>query len=187
MRDGSATRERIDEKAMALFVAKGISETTIRDIAQGAQIAEGALYRHYRSKDELILALFRRHYADFARRLEALHNEHAHARDKLATMIEECCRVFDDDPILFRFLLLVQHPSLRRFEGRESPVEVVRSVITQGMKRGEILSGDPDFAAALVLGIILEPATFKTYGRLKGPMLPLAARLSAVAWNVLQA
>lgn len=187
MRDGTATRERIEQTAMGLFVAKGVAETTIRDIAQGAGIAEGALYRHYRGKDELILDLFARHYATFARQLDALQAAQAHTRDKLAAMIGECCRVFDEDPVLFRFLLLVQHHSLHRVEGSDSPVEVVRAVLAEGMAHGELLRGDPDLAAALVMGVIIQPATFKTYGRLPGPMLPLAARLAAACWQVLQA
>ena len=187
MRDGTATRERIEQTAMALFVNQGVTETTIRDIAQGAGIAEGALYRHYKGKDELILALFSRHYAAFAQRLDALQASREHTRDKLAAMVEECCRIFDEDPVLFRFLLLVQHHSLQRVEGPHSPVEVVRAVLAQGMERGEILRGDPDLATALVMGVIVQPATFKTYGRLPGPMRPLAARLTAACWHVLQA
>jgi AcrR family transcriptional regulator len=186
MRDGTATRERIDQNAMTLFASKGVAETTIRDIAQSAGIAEGALYRHYRSKDDLIVALFARHYRALAQRLGVLQAAFVHSRDKIAAMVEECCRVFDQDPMLFRFLLLVQHDSLRRVEG-ESPVEVVRQVIEGGMARGEIRRDDPELGAALVMGIIIQPATFKTYGRLPGPMLPLAARLSAACWNILQA
>lgn len=187
MRDGTATRERIERVAMGLFVAQGVTETTIRDIAQGAGTAEGALYRHYRGKDELILELFQRHYAAFAQRLQALQAACPHSRDKLAAMVEECCRVFDADPVLFRFLLLVQHHSLQRVEGKASPVEVVRSVIVDGMERGEILRGDADLATALVMGVIIQPATFKTYGRLPGPMRPLAGRLTAACWHLLQA
>lgn len=187
MRDGTATRERIEQTAMGLFVAQGVTETTIRDIAAGAGIAEGALYRHYRGKDELVLALFSRHYAAFAQRLDELQASRFHTRDKLAAMIEECCRVFDEDPVRFRFLLLVQHHSLQRVDGQDSPVEVVRSVLASGMERGEVPKGDADLACALVMGVIIQPATFKTYGRLPGPMRPLAGRLAAACWNVLQA
>jgi AcrR family transcriptional regulator len=187
MRDGTATRQKIERTAMSLFVAQGVSETTVRDIAAGAGIAEGALYRHYRGKDALIHALFQRHYAAFAGHLDALQARRSQTRDKLAAMIEECCRVFDEDPVLFRFLLLVQHHSLQRVEGKASPVEVVRGVLADGMARGEIPQGDPDLATAFVMGIIIQPATFKTYGRLPGPMRPLAARLAAACWHVLQA
>jgi AcrR family transcriptional regulator len=187
VRDGTATRERIEQTAMTLFVNKGVTETTVRDIAQGAGVAEGALYRHYPGKDELILDLFQRHYAAFAHRLDELQAARLHTRDKLGAMVEECCRFFDDDPVLFRFLLLVQHHSLHRVEGPDSPVEVVRTVLAEGMAKGEILRGDADLATALVMGVIVQPATFKTYGRLPGPMLPLAARLTAACWHVLQA
>lgn len=187
MRDGTATRERIDQCAMTLFATKGITETTIRDIAESAGIAEGALYRHYSGKDELIVELFARHYAAFARRLDELQAGVAHSRDKIAAMVEECCRIFDEDPVLFRFLLLVQHHSLQRVEGRVSPVEVVRKVIENGMAKGEIRKDDAELGAALVMGIIIQPATFKTYGRLPGRMQRLAARLTAACWNVLQA
>jgi len=187
MRDGTATRERIEQTAMRLFVSQGVTETSIRDIAQGAGIAEGALYRHYRGKDELINELFFRHYAAFARQLDDIQASHAHTRDKLAAMIEECCRVFDEDPVLFRFLLLVQHHALQRVEGPGTPVEVVRAVLAQGMAKGEILKDDPDLATALVMGVIIQPATFKTYGRLTGAMRPLAGRLAAACWHVLQA
>ena len=186
MRDGTATRERIERVAMGLFVAQGVSETSIRDIAQGAAIAEGALYRHFRGKDELIRELFERHYAAFATRLAALAASERGSRDKLRAMIGECCRVFDADPVLFRFLLLVQHHSLRRIAGPDTPVEVVRQVIVDGMAAGEIPAGDADLATALVMGLILQPATFKTYGRLAGPLAPLADRLATACWTVLQ-
>ena len=59
-RDGSQTRERIDRTALELFAEKGVDQTTIGDIARGAGISEGAIYRHYASKDELIWGLFLR-------------------------------------------------------------------------------------------------------------------------------
>lgn len=187
MRDGTATRERIDRTAMALFVSKGVTETTIRDISLGAEVAEGALYRHYHSKDALIVELFSRHYGVFAERLKAVSSSPRGLRRKLLAMIQECCRVFDADPVLFRFLLLVQHHSLNHLDGGvETPVDVVRSTVVQGMKNGEIPTGDPDLAAALIMGIILQPATFKTYGRLPGPMTMLADRLTDACWRVLR-
>jgi AcrR family transcriptional regulator len=187
MRDGKATRERIEQAAMGFFVSQGVSETTIRDIAQGAGVAEGALYRHYRGKDDLIHALFSRHYAAFAKRLRRASALFSTTHDKLEGMVEECCRTFDEERVLFCFLLLVQHHSIPHVVGPETPVDVVRSVIAHGMAQGELPPGDADLATALVMGIILQPATFKTYGRLPGPMLPLAARLTAACWQVLRA
>src|ERR1051326_951533 len=188
MRDGTPTREKIERKAMELFVAKGVAETPIRDIAEAADIAEGALYRHYRGKDHLIVALFQQHYAAFAERLDALQAGRRGTREKLRAMIEECAQFFDADPVRFQFLLLVQHHSMRRLgESQATPVEVVRRVLIEGMARGEIPKADPDLASALVMGLIVQPATFKTYGRLPGPMTPLAPALAEACWRVLAA
>jgi hypothetical protein len=90
--------------------------------------------------------------------------------------------------VRFQFLLLVQHHSMRRLgESQATPVEVVRRVLMEGMARGEIPKGDPDLGAALVMGLIVQPATFKTYGRIPGPMTPLAPALADACWRVLAA
>jgi len=188
MRDGTPTRERIERKAMELFVAKGVAETTIRDLAAAAGVAEGALYRHYQGRDALIHALFDRHYAAFAERLRSAERTERGTRAKLRAMIEECAEVFDTDPVLFQFLLLVQHHSMRRLDpDHASPVDVVREVVAEGMAAGEIAKRDPELAAAWVMGLLLQPATFKVYGRIESRMLPLVDTLADACWRVLAA
>ena len=50
-----STKERINISAITLFVNKGIKETSIRDIVLEVGLTEGAFYRHYKSKDELVI------------------------------------------------------------------------------------------------------------------------------------
>ena len=106
------TRDRIEAAAIHLFVEKGVAETTVRDIAHGVEISEGALYRHFVSKEQLVWLLFERHYVAFAGRLQALADAEPTTREKLAAMIRGFCRAHDDNPVLFRFLLFVQHGQL---------------------------------------------------------------------------
>jgi AcrR family transcriptional regulator len=63
------TRDRIENAAIRLFVEKGVTETSIRDIARTVDISEGALYRHFESKDDLVRKVFERHYVEFAAKL----------------------------------------------------------------------------------------------------------------------
>jgi AcrR family transcriptional regulator len=63
------TRERIETAAIRLFVRQGVSDTSVRDIAQAVDISEGALYRHFASKEELVWTIFERHYSPFGRQL----------------------------------------------------------------------------------------------------------------------
>ena len=53
-----SAKDRIDTAAIELFVHEGVEAATTKKIAAAAGISEGAIYRHYRSKDELALTLF---------------------------------------------------------------------------------------------------------------------------------
>ena len=181
------TRDRIEHAAIRLFVEKGVAETTVRDIARAVDISEGALYRHFDSKDDLVWLVFKHHYVEFARALRILADGETIARDKIAAMIRGFCRAHDDDPLLFRFLLFVQHGQLPKLTpDMLTPVEVMRSVLEAAIASGEIPDQHPDLATALVFGLVLEPAQFAAYGRLPFSMLAMCDRLIASAWAALK-
>lgn len=55
-----ASRKRILEAALRTFSREGYASTTIRSIAQEAGVAQGLLYSHFKGKEDLLKALFRR-------------------------------------------------------------------------------------------------------------------------------
>lgn len=54
------TKEKILNAALELFSEKGYSDTNLQNIADAVGIVKSALYRHYRSKDEIWQAIFDR-------------------------------------------------------------------------------------------------------------------------------
>jgi len=179
----SDTGHRIERAAIGLFVDKGVAETSIRDIARAVDVSEGALYRHFASKEELVWKTFERHYLAFARQLHALADREATARGKVAAMIREFCRAHDDDPVLFRFLLFVQHGQLAKLPTEvPTPVRVMQSVIEAGIASGELPAQPAALATALVFGIVLQPVVFAAYGDLPTGMGAIVERLVAAAW-----
>jgi AcrR family transcriptional regulator len=52
------TRERIVDAALQLFREEGFDKTTMRDIAAAADVATGAAYYYFRSKEELVMAFY---------------------------------------------------------------------------------------------------------------------------------
>ncbi|MEO5374122.1 MAG: TetR/AcrR family transcriptional regulator [Alphaproteobacteria bacterium] len=186
MRDGQATRRRIHAEALRLFVDKGVTETSVRDLTQAAGVAEGTLYRHYASKDDLVAELFASNYAALARRLDAVRESPGDFRTRLEAIVAEVCRFYDDEPTLFRFLLLVQHQALPRLTtGGADPVQVLRGMIEQAIDRREITLGDAALGTAMVLGLMLQPATALVYGRLDPPFSRFAGDIAAACWRAL--
>ncbi|MGH2514141.1 MAG: TetR/AcrR family transcriptional regulator [Ktedonobacterales bacterium] len=50
-------RNQLIEVALRLFAEKGMENTTIKDMAETAGVAQGLLYHYYRSKDDLLWAI----------------------------------------------------------------------------------------------------------------------------------
>ena len=178
----------IESAALRLFVEKGVDGTSIRDVAAGAGVSEGALYRHFDSKDALVWALFADSFTGFARRLDALQAAARGTRAKLAAIIGGVMAFYDAEPLLFRFLLFVQHGQLDKVTpDMPNPIDAIRNVVRDGITRGDIPAMDPELATAMTVGLVLQPATFAAYGRIDGPLLAHAPRIAAAAWRALTA
>jgi AcrR family transcriptional regulator len=54
------TRERILDVALDLFIEKGFDKTSLREIAEQLGFTKAALYYHFESKDDILMALHMR-------------------------------------------------------------------------------------------------------------------------------
>jgi AcrR family transcriptional regulator len=69
-------REQILEQACDLFVAEGLDGLSMRKLAKSVGVTAPALYRHYESKEKVILDVIGEAYKTFSQYLsEALHGE----------------------------------------------------------------------------------------------------------------
>ena len=53
------TKEIILEKALELFSTKGYDATTVREIAKEVGITQSSLYKHYKSKEDIFISIFK--------------------------------------------------------------------------------------------------------------------------------
>ena len=81
------TRAEILEKAVRLFSHKGYQTTTMVDLAKAIKMSPGALYWHFPTKEDILLAaceqLHQRFSGEFVPRVEEMRRKTA--RDQLAT------------------------------------------------------------------------------------------------------
>ncbi len=61
--DHANTRERILDAALDLFIEQGFDGTSLRQIAEKLGVTKAALYYHFESKDDILLALHMRLHA----------------------------------------------------------------------------------------------------------------------------
>ena len=180
------TKARVERAALTLFVARGVAETTTKEIAMAASIAEGTIYRYFPSKEQLALDLFLRHHRGLAEALSEAERAAEGLRAKIEAIVRCYCEWADRDWTLFAYHLLNQHSFLIEVpDDAPNPVAVVREVISQAMKAGEIPRRNVDLAAASAMGVVLQAATYKVYGRFTGPLSAHARFFADAAWAVL--
>ena len=179
-------KSRIDAAALHLFAERGADATPMPMIAECAGVAVGSLYRYYANKDELVARLYADNYARLAQELDRTQTQAATARDKVAAMVRFICGFFDREWDLARFLLLEQHVRLKTYSGAANPVDVVYGVLAEGMRRDEVRRLDGVLATALVMGPVIQAATFLTYGRLTGPLSNAAEDIAQGIWAAIQ-
>ena len=168
MRHGLQTKDRIEKAALRLFVAQGVAETSIRDIAAAAGVSQGAMYNHYTSKDELAFALFAESWAEMGRELRRCAQTGDTLEAKFTSMVGYVFGLFDEDWIRVRYVFFARHENLMKMAANvPNPYLVFRTVIVEAMKRGEIPHKDPDLANSMVMGAIVQVIDTKILGRIK--------------------
>jgi AcrR family transcriptional regulator len=181
MKRSTGVKAKVEKAAIELFAARGVDGVSIGDIAAVAGVSQGALYRHYPSKEDLAWSLFSTAYLRMGGELDAIRQRHTDLETRLGAMVAHVCALYDQDPALFRFMLLAQHGLLPRVPAdRRAPVDAVADAVAEAARSGELASPpvDPVAAAAAIMGIVLQTALFHVYGRLSGR---LAARAPDLA------
>ena len=183
---GKKTKERIDTEAMRLFVEKGVDATSIRDISSAADIAEGTIYRHYTSKDEMVWQLFYQNYCRIYNEINSAQSSQDTLRDKLGAMIKYICELFDNDRVMFIYLLVLQHGQAQKLTSKAPSIPTLLSkLITEAIKRKEIPAQKANLSAAFVMGIVLQTVNFLTIEQLQGKMAKYQQDISQTAWKIL--
>jgi AcrR family transcriptional regulator len=175
----AGVKTRVERAALELFAANGFDGVSIADIATAAGVSQGALYRHYASKDELAWTLFSTAYLRTGTDLDMIRASRSGLDARVTAMVAHFCALYDDDPALFRFMLIAQHGLLPRIQqGSQTPVEAIADVVNDAVAEKQLMPIDPAAGAAVIMGVILQTATFHIYGRLTGS---LSARAPALA------
>ena len=162
--------ESIEKTAIQLFASYGIKQVTIKEIASKSKCSEGALYRHYKSKEEMAWELYKREVEIFGKKLRNILNCGLAFPDKLGSAVELFYKLFDEDQTKFSFILLSKYnfSKSRKIDPGLNPFNLVTDLIKIAVKRNEINIDNTELYSAMILGLVLQPPTFVVSKRIKG-------------------
>jgi AcrR family transcriptional regulator len=166
-----STRERLLAAAQELIEEGGYSGASVAAIAERAGVAAGTLYRHFESKQELFVEVFRSVCAREERAMRAASAQMA--ADTAAERLEEVLGTFAERALRNPRLAwaLIAEPvdpmvDAERLAYRERYAEVIAEELRAGIAAGQFPEQNVELSAAALVGGCGEA--------LVGPLSPLA-------------
>jgi AcrR family transcriptional regulator len=153
---GLATRERLLAAARELIEEGGYGSASVAAIAERAGVASGTVYRHFASKAELFLEVFRVVCAGEERAMRAAADgAGAAAVDRLEAVLATFARrALQNRRLAWALLAEPVDPLVdaERLAYRERYASLVAAELRAGMADGEIPAQDVAFTAAALVG-----------------------------------
>ncbi|MFZ0634986.1 MAG: TetR/AcrR family transcriptional regulator [Candidatus Acidiferrales bacterium] len=140
-------RQQIIDTSIRLFRKRGYENTRVDDIVQILEISQPTFFRYFPSKDAVLREVGRRGFACIKEHLETELSNKASTSDRLRRMYLGMAHEVESDRPLWRAIVLsgamdpVRSPEMRRPE--EIAVSLLREILAEGQKRGEITRDFP--------------------------------------------
>lgn len=181
-------KEAILDAALDLFVVRGISAATTREIAKQAGTAEGNLYRHFESKDALARHLF----GECAGRFRKLLIEAASSAEdpvgKIRALVRAIFAFAVKDPRAFAFIVLTHHTEFATGPIRNPqplPKDVFCEAIRSGIESKAFRPIDPNLATSWIVGMTQRAIAFAETGRIALPSEEIVRETTEAALKLL--
>jgi len=185
------TRQKIIDTALVLFEEKGFNDTTIQDIIDKMQMSKGAIYHHFKSKDEIILAVRDQVSMDDSSVIENLINDNElPIKSKISKIIIHLSTSERKKKLLDCVCLRNKVVLLDNIRSIERSAPLWETLIKQGIAEGVFKTDFPYEAAEvmmLLFNIWLDPIVFSgTISQLSRKVEFLSHMLRSIGVPVLE-
>jgi AcrR family transcriptional regulator len=191
-REQKARRESVLSAARKLFLQKGFANTSMEELASGAELAKGTLYLYFKSKDEIIYTLLSPILMDFLERLRVIASDPREPADSTLRRIVKCVGdTYVEEPEMFR---LVLHYNAREYElllseqnfshlrdSMRGILHATEEVIRRGLDAGVFHKADPKTISTLLWNICIGAIQFDENRTFNGSRSYLMQTLDAGA------
>jgi TetR/AcrR family transcriptional regulator, fatty acid metabolism regulator protein len=163
--------QQIIEAAVRVFARKGYYNSRVSDIAREARIAAGTIYLYFKTKDDILVTLFRDKMADFVDTVRKAIAVEPDAASKVRRLVSLHFRILEDNPDLAEVVQVELRQGQKFFRGASSQeigayFALIGSVLEEGVAEGRFRSGLPvKVATKMLFGAMDQVATSWVLGR----------------------
>lgn len=179
------TRFELRDAAIRLGAQKGIEAASIRTIAREAGVTEGAVYKHFQNKDDLIRDAYTAVVEEMARDKSVLVDTEIPFEHAVKAWIKLTFKYFDANHDAFTYVLLMPHRMADTLgDVYTMQGDLFRAFIVRAQQNKQIRAMDPDLAVALFTGCVLNIPRLINEGALEGPAEKYADEIAGAVLKV---
>ena len=160
---GEEKRQLILDAAVRVFARDGYHTSRVADIATEAGIAHGLLYHYFRSKEEVLITVFRENWSELLGRLRAVEESEGPADEKLRGIVKIILRTWRNDPALVTVMVreVARSAHLQtQVDDVRAAIASIQRVIEEGQREGVFDAElEPRLTAWIVYGGLEELLT----------------------------
>ena len=170
MRDPDKPQAIIDA-AVRVFARNGYYNSRVSDIAREAGIASGTIYLYFKTKDEILVTLFREKMAEWVARVRADISAEVDAVAKIRRLVRLHFGVLEDDPDLAEVVQVELRQGHKFFRGASAHevsayFELIGSILDEGIAAGQVRRDVPvKLATKMLFGAMDQLATSWVLGK----------------------
>jgi AcrR family transcriptional regulator len=143
--DRNNVKERIVRAAADLFMERGFSGTTVREIGERAGVGQSSLYHHAHSKGQLLAELHAKHVQDITGRLNAIVESNEAPTTQLRDVVKALLAMVDTHRTVVTVYLRESYALSDEARNgvaldRKKNDSIVELIIERGIKSGEFRS-----------------------------------------------
>ena len=152
-------RKEIFDASVHLFLDKGFNETSMREIAKAAGVGKSTLYDYFNSKDEILISYFEDEIQKITARAQQINQQDLSVSEKLRQIMEMHLAYLVDNRLLYLKLTVeAQRLALGSQQqiqvARHAYQDMLRSLIEEGIQKGEFREINPLFAARSIFTLL---------------------------------
>jgi AcrR family transcriptional regulator len=161
-RDAAEHRKRILETAQHLFAAHGVQAVSMHQIARGAGVGQGTLYRRYAHKGDLCMDLLREGHEQLEKDIVALlaANAPSSALARLDGVLTCLVTFFEEQGPLLEPVAATRNEWICDAPEQRTPppylwlYELLKRLLTEAVERGELVELDVAYTADAILATL---------------------------------
>jgi AcrR family transcriptional regulator len=152
-------RHEIFDASSHLFLDKGFTETSMREIAEAAGIGKSTLYDYFKSKDEILVSYFESEIQKITERAQEIIRQKLDISEKLRQIMQKHLEYLVDNKNFYLKLSIASQTlplgSQQQIQAkRHAYQDMLRELIEEGIRRGELRPINPLLAARSVFNLL---------------------------------